>query len=250
MNRFRIISIVCTVIFLFSMYNVYNSLYDSYKNKQLYTSIQTEFIAHMNDIQTSASDDVLPLEETRSIMDKFLPLLEKNEDTVGWITIPNTQVDYPIVKKEDNDFYLHHNFEGERSNGGTIFMDFRNIGDGTDRHTILYGHNMRDGTMFQGLMKYKQSDFFSDNQMITFYTLYEETKWEIFSAYVTDTNYYYIPTRFRSKRDYLDFLEGIQGKSLFQSEIEFTDEDKILTLSTCSYEFLDARFVVHARKVN
>jgi sortase B len=261
MNKTRIIVIVCTSIFFFSMYHVVDYFHNSHKSNQLYAAIQKQYTEQSltNDIQiineetstmSKNTDEVLPIENSAVIMERFLPLLEVNDETVGWITVPNTSVDYPVMKTVDNDYYLNHDFLRSRSDGGSIFMDFRNSGAGTDRHTILYGHNMRDGSMFQGLMNYKERSFFDNNRFITFTNLYEEIEWEIFSAYVTDTNFYYIETRFRSNRDFVNFLSKLQEKSMFQQMIELTEEDQVLTLSTCSYEFDDARFVIHARKAN
>ncbi|RXI97880.1 SrtB family sortase [Anaerobacillus alkaliphilus] len=254
MNASRIVIIFCLGIFLFSIYQIFDFLISSKKNQQIYAEIETEFRSENNAWERIASSESNDLElkattEFPLILEQFIPLLELNKDTVGWITVPNSNVDYPVVQTNNNEFYLHHNFYGDQSIAGSIFMDFRNVGDGTDRHTILYGHNMRDGSMFQGLMKYKDEDFFLDQQIITFYSLYEEFHYEVFSVYVTDTDFNYIPTKFRSNRDYVDFLHELQKKSIFPNEITLSEEDRLLTLSTCSYEWDDARFVVHARKI-
>ena len=183
------------------------------------------------------------------ILKKYSSLLEINDEIVGWIRINNTKVDYPVVKGMDNEFYLNSNINKEPFKAGSIFMDFRNEGKGLEPHTIVYGHHMKDGSMFGDLMKYKERSFLIENRYIQFNTLYEDIKWEIFSAYITDTGFDYLITEFSNKEDYIAFLESITTKSYMNLGTEVSVEDKILTLSTCTYEFKDARFVVHAKKL-
>ncbi|MBU9711724.1 class B sortase [Evansella tamaricis] len=265
MNKTRVVMYLSIFILLFSLYNILEFFYDRFQTKQLYSSVQEEFVTsnRVNDLPLVKGISrgktgvalmnhygiTAPTEEDPIINEKFLPLIERNTDTVGWISVPNTDIDYPVVKTDNNHFYLEHDFDKEPSRAGSIFMDYRNDGDTSDRHTIIYGHNMRDGTMFQQLAYYKEEDFFHDNLTITFHSLYDETEWEIFSAYVTTTDFYYIVTSFRSNRDYMDFLHELMGKSAFSTDVELTEHDQILTLSTCTYEFNDARYVVHARKI-
>jgi sortase B len=103
--------------------------------------------------------------------------------------------------------------------------------------------------MFKDLIKYKNKDFFYTNNIIQFDTLYEEIKWEVFSVYITGTDFNYIKTHFNTPAEYENFLIAIKNKSLFPTDVELTADDQILTLSTCTYEYNDARFVVHARRV-
>ncbi|MFV8827303.1 class B sortase [Alkalihalobacterium sp. APHAB7] len=249
MNVRRIIIGICVSILLFSMFHIVDYFYGSYENHRMYAAVQetyTDFLPEdeMFHNNIEAQEDLL-------IREQFLPLLEINEDTVGWITVLNTPIDYPVVQTKDNDYYLDHNFQHSKSDAGSIFMDFRNAPDLSDRHSIIYGHHMRDGSMFKGLLNYQDEDFFENNRTITIQTLAQETEWEVFSAYVTATDFYYIVTDFSSDQDYLDFLQLVQKKSQIQpNDVNFTHEDQLLTLSTCAYDFEDARFVVHARKIN
>jgi sortase B len=186
---------------------------------------------------------------TQNILPKYQPLLEINEDVVGWIKIPNTSIDYPVLQANDNEYYLNRDIYRKKNRAGSIFMDYRIKLDGRDKHIILYGHHMRDGTMFKDLIKYKNKDFFYKNNVIQFDTLYEEIKWEVFSVYITGTDFNYIKTRFNTPAEYENFLTTIKNKSLFPTDVVLTANDQILTLSTCTYEYDDARFVVHARRV-
>lgn len=180
----------------------------------------------------------------------FDSLIEVNADVIGWININNTDVDYPVLKTNNNDFYLDRNIYKEKASHGSIFMDFRNIGDGTDRHTIIYGHQMDDGTMFTSLNNFKDEKFLNNNKTFKLMLLNEVHTYEIFSAYVTDTSFYYIMTNFRTDDSFLSYVNKLKNKSYFNSDIVLNKNDKILTLSTCSYEFDNARFVIHAKKLN
>lgn len=185
----------------------------------------------------------------KHVRERFKELLLLNPDTVGWITIQNSNIDYPVVQAEDNDYYLHHSFQRKKNAAGAVFMDFRNQSDENNYNTILYGHQMKNGTMFQTLDNYLDKTFFEENRYIQFDNLYQDRKWEVFSVYITPVSFNYIRTKFESDHDYSDFLRTIADKSLHSAEVDLHSGDRILTLSTCNYEFDNARLVVHAKLV-
>ena len=257
------------LVFLLSAFVFTSSLvsgwYDSRRQQELLASLQTETISPSETAkptttrkatEKTATEPVKTetttseTRENRPTKINFKSLQERNPDTVGWIEIPGTEINYPIVKGDDNDFYLHRDFQSEKSKSDTIFMDYRNDGDFTNRHSILYGHNMRNGSMFAGLMAYKDSVFFTQNDKIYIDTPDGRTIWQIFAAYVTTTDFYYIITDFPDDPSFSSFLQTIQSKSSFQSPVSPVVSDHLLTLSTCTYEYDDARFVVHAIKVD
>ena len=222
------------------VYNIYIiSLYawNSYANEK----IKDELLSQRKDN---------PVEESKvENLEKFEPLLKINEDIVGWVQVPNTKVNYPVVKTTDNDFYLHHNIKKEKSVAGSIFMDYRNNENVEDRNTIIYGHNMKDGSMFKDLVNYKKQEFLKENQTIEFSNLKDEMQWMIFSVYITDTNFNYIRTKFVDDEDYERFLNEISSKSMYDTQTNVSKEDQIVTLSTCTYEFKNARLAIHAKRV-
>ncbi|MGN0143467.1 MAG: class B sortase [Clostridium sp.] len=174
----------------------------------------------------------------------------ENDDYRGWIKINNTNIDYPILQGNDNIYYLDKDMNGEYLISGSIFMNYANNGF-EDKITVLFGHNMKNGTMFADLNKYKQKDFFYGNNNIGIETNNGDyLEYEVFSVYVTDAKENYIKTNFVNENEQKEFLDKIQNKSLYQSDIEIDEDDKIITLSTCSYEFNDARLVVHGRLLN
>lgn len=180
---------------------------------------------------------------------RFAKFLEMNPDFVGYLALPGTEIEYPVVQGEDNTYYLYHDFAGQKQADGAIFLDSRNGWDPLDRHLILYGHNMKDNTMFGPLRGYSNQDFWQRSPYIYLDLPQGMTKWEIFSAYTTATDFYYIQTRFDSDAGFQQFLDTLQQKSVIQTGIHPSAGDHLLTLSTCSDSFDDARFVVHARQV-
>lgn len=197
--------------------------------------------------------DINHKEEPKILLPFIEELQQRNPDVVGWITVDGTEIDYPVVQAEDNEYYLKRDWLGADNSAGAIFMDYRNDPEGLRErksHTILYGHHRQDGSMFQNLMNYKDESYFRENQTFEVTDQYGSHTFEIFSAYVTGTDFYFIETRFPQDEDFETFIDSIEERSMFDTDIEVTAEDHILTLSTCTYEYDDARYVVHARRVD
>ncbi len=190
-----------------------------------------------------------PATEQRPVLEVMKSYIEQNDDTVGMIKIEDTAIDYPVTYSGDNEFYMTHDFDKKKSKAGTIYLDYRCDTKYPTKNMILYGHHMKDGSMFADLIKFKDEKFFNKHLMIRFDTLYEELEWEVFTAYVTDTSFYYINTDFHNDEEWLDFIRTCQDKSQYQTDIELKADDVILTLSTCTYEYDDARYVVQARLI-
>lgn len=246
----RILLFICTVVFIYSSMNILAYFYEGYRNKKMHQELGELFHTQEGQYEkvSGVEQEDLSWDET-NIAEKFIPILEINPEVVGWLIIPGTTIDYPVVQTDDNEYYLSHDINGKESKRGAIFMDYRNIPSGDDKNTILYGHNMRDGSMFKDITKFKDKNFFEENTTIWFYTLDKLTQWEVFSAYVTEAGFNYVRKDFQSDEDYLDFINSLKDKSMHKIEVDLNKDDKIITLSTCSYEFDDARFVVHARRV-
>lgn len=174
----------------------------------------------------------------------FEALSAINPDVIGWIYMDGTNIHYPIVQGQDNDYYLNHLFDGTRNRSGSIFMDYRCASDFSDRHTIIYGHHLRDRTMFTNLMQYKKQAFYDEHSVILLVTPTAYYQVRVFSGYVSST---------RANAWDLDlddaghaaWLEEIREKSCFQTAYAPGPEDAIITLSTCTYEFENAKFVLH-----
>ena len=179
-----------------------------------------------------------------------------NPDVIGWIQIPGTNIDYPVVRGEDNNFYLENNVEREKSRYGAIFMDHRNANPDQQRHIIIYGHNMKNGTMFHSLMNYKQRDFFNKHRLINLLWDGVNTVWEIYLAYIVKPEIYHIHTRFGSDENFAEVMMDTLAYAKTVKPANMVDNmrilpsDQVLTLSTCTYEYDDTFFAVMARRIN
>ena len=193
--------------------------------------------------------DSEPVTADNQIRQQFQSLLKINPDIAGWITINNTKVDYPILQSSDNEYYLNRNYKKDDSKAGSIFMDFRNQVKSQDRQTIIYGHQMKDGSMFGELENFLDEEFFSQNQHFQYDTTYASYDVEIFSVYLTTTDFNYIETDFSNDEEYIEFLKLIKGKSEIPTDVQVSEKDNIITLSTCN-NLLDpeeGRLVVHGK---
>lgn len=188
-------------------------------------------------------------EEYQSPYD-FDTLKKENPDTIGWIHIPDTKISYPIVQGTDNDFYLKHDFNGEASVAGSIYLDYESEGDFEGRNNILYGHNMKNGSMFRTLHNYHDREFFDKNRDITIYMPDKILHYTIFAAYLYDSRHLMLSFDFKDPdvfRAYLDSVRNIRDMNAFvDTDIPVTEEDKIITLSTCYKGQADRRYLVQA----
>lgn len=171
-----------------------------------------------------------------------------NPDYVGWLTVDGTIIDYPVVRGQDNDFYLEHNFYREPDILGAIFMDYRNIGMNFDRHTIIYGHYTQYGQMFRELENFLYEDFLLDNPEFTFENPHQERHYRIFSVHVGPPDPEFVKVHFEGDA-YSDYLSTIQELSYYPLGVEVTAEDNIITLVSCNFSVDDGRLFVHAVEI-
>lgn len=180
----------------------------------------------------------------------FSTLQEINKDTIGWLTVNNTRIDYPVVQAKDNDYYLRRDYYQNKNRHGWIFMDYRNNPDELNENTIIYGHNLANQTMF-GTLRYALNSYWykkSANQIITFNTPNENMKFQIFSIYTIPTTNDYLDITFPTTDAYQAYIDLVKGRSIYDFNIEVTTDDKILTLSTCA-NGNDKRLVIHAKLI-
>lgn len=176
-------------------------------------------------------------------------LKEKNKDTIGWINVNNTNINYPYVQTTNNSYYLNHSFDKSYNEAGWVFLDYRNNSNLDNKNTILYAHSRLDKTMFGSLSKTLKSTWYSnkDNHIIRISTETENTLWQIFSVYKIPEESYYITTNFNSDDEYSTFLNTIKERSIYNFNTNLDINDKILTLSTCYSD--TERTVVHAKLI-
>ena len=180
----------------------------------------------------------------------FNELLAKNPDTVGWIQVKGTNINYPIVQTTDNSYYLNHAFDKTSNDAGWVFMDYRNDAVNFNQNTIIYAHSRYNGTMFGSLKNILNSSWYTnkDNHIIRLSTPTENTMWQVFSVYTIPKESYYITPSFNTVDSYSEFLNTIKGRSEVEFSAEVNTNDKILTLSTCKDNFGN-RVVMHAKLI-
>ncbi len=176
--------------------------------------------------------------------------LDVNPDYFGWIKIPGTNIDYPFVRSHDNKDYLTLDFNRNYSDAGSLFMDYRNLGNFNDQHTIIYGHYMKNKTQFHNLTLYHKKDFYEENQVIEIAGLYETKTYKIFSVYEISADDYAFTLDFDEESDYQNYLEMLQNLSRheneLESELEIDPTKRLLSMVTCSYGVSNGRTIVHA----
>jgi len=217
-------------------------------------ALHKQLMEYKPELTVSASEPAPPALEpvspasTPKGNQNILDLQAKYPDAVGWITIPNTNVDYPFVQAKDNSYYLRRDLDGKTLSAGTLFMDYRNSADLSGFNTIIYGHNMKNGSMFGTLKDFDDQTFFDANQTGTVFIANKTYAIEFFAYIVlkADDSSIYDP----SVSDPLDetaFLAHAKSAARYYRDIGVTAGDHILTLSTCDYEFNDARMVLLGR---
>lgn len=222
-------------IFTYSSYKLFK-IYEGYKlGVEEYSSLESYIEEINSENQYEAPINI-----------NFDVLKEINEDIVGWIYFENININYPIVKGEDNSYYLEHTFKNNNNSSGSIFMDYRNDYEFNDPNTIIYGHNMRNGSMFGSLMKIMNEDTYRENTKFWILTNNNKYKCEIFSAYIDESTSESYKLGFENKEEYNEYLNSIVEKSLYITGINPTQDDSVITLSTCATAEGSSRFIVHA----
>lgn len=169
-----------------------------------------------------------------------------NPEIIGWIKIENSMINYPVVKTSDNEYYLSMDFYKNKSKSGCIFMDYRNDGRFTDLSTIIYGHNMKDGSMFNGLHKYKSYTYYREHPVIKIYTFYGIKEYSIIAVYIAEADDIAYDIYFDTTESYHNYKTAIDENKLYETGIELSDNKRTLVLSTC-YGKTD-RFLVIAQE--
>ncbi len=233
-------------IFGFSLYKIVsiNSVYQ--ENEKVYEELGTQVITEMPQTtelpKTSESEEVVS-ESAPTISVDFDKLGQQNSDVVGWIYCKDTPISYPVLQAEDNDYYLQRMINGKYNAGGSIFMDYRSDSKFASLNTIIYGHNMKNGSMFGMLERYKNQTYYEEHPVLWYLTPEGNYKIEPILGYVTGavSEAY---TDFQTEEELDKYLEEAMSYSTFVSHVALETVEQIVTLSTCSYEYDDARYVL------
>lgn len=243
---------ICGMIGIFIIISMF--IYITYSNYRSAISVEKVY-DHLDEVLGPSLTDPIPNTNTptaeKAITPKMNALLRVNSDTVGWLKVNNTNIDYPVVQTDDNKHYLNYDYYGNKAYTGWVFMDYRNNKQDLNKNTIIYGHNTySNGLMFGSLSRVLKDEWREEenNLVIEFDNLTTNMKWRIFSIYQVKKTSDYIQTEFQDDHSFIEFIEMISERSLYDFGIPVTKNDHILTLSTCANH--NKRLVVHAVLIN
>ena len=232
------------------------ALYDQNKKDTAEEAVEVEETTE--EIEELAAEETTEevAEETESSSYEGCPvdfdgMWKVNQDVYAWITVPGTVIDYPILQHAtDNTYYLNYNIDGSYGYPGCIYTENMNSKEFTDNNTVIYGHNMKNGTMFAGLHKFEDANFFNEHTQVLIYTPEREYTYTIFAAYIYDDRHLLYSFNFADEQVYANYLSDIQNmrsmNANIREDITVTAEDKIITLVTCMANQPSKRLLVQA----
>lgn len=249
---FIIFILVCVIAYncyvLIKWHNNGNDIKDI--NKEIEEVIKKEEVIEETEVVNEKKDEYfnfldLPLQKV-----DLTELINTNKDTVGFISVSGTNINYPVVQSSDNDYYLKHSFKGKYNDAGWIFVDYRNDMNNLDKNTIIYGHARLDGVLFGTLKNVLKNGWLNDsnNYIVNFNTMNESTLWQVFSIYTIASESYYIQNSFNNDNEYQEWLKMMLSRSQYDFKTSVDINDKVLTLSTC-YDTNGTRIVMQAKLI-
>ena len=248
-NKFKkIVLLLLIIIFIFCIGYICFYFYSTNKNKKDNTDILNEIEIDTTQVTEEKTEKMLKLEE----------LQKENNEIIGWLEIEDTNINYPVLQTNDNEFYLTHNYKKEKATGGSLFLDKDfDLVNGSSNY-LIYGHRNKQGLMFEDLMKYTKEDFYKEHTKIKFTTNKEDSIYEIMALFYSRVYYkseqnvfrYYYFVNANSEQEYNDFVNNSKKVSIYDTGVNANYGDQLLTLSTCEYSQEDGRFVVVAKKIN
>lgn len=238
-----IILLITLLCYLF--YNFYINIRD----KKLSENLQ-------NGLTNCISTNEINNDMHNELIEKVKELQNENEDVKAWIKINDTNINYPVVQANDNDYYLYRNYKKENSNYGSIFIDSNSNIENPNSNIIMYGHNMKDGSMFKDLLKYADEEYYNNHKYIEFVTNTSSSTYEIIAVFKSRIFYkneknvfrYYQCTNLNNEQDYNYYVNNCKELSLYDTGVNAEYGEQIITLITCEYSSENGRMVVVAKK--
>lgn len=234
----KLLGLVAVGLIAFSVYRLSGILSRYEVGQEFYQEVSNQIISPNSvDANPPLASEILPLTVD------FESLSQVNDDVVGWIYSDDTPINYPVVQADDNQYYFHRLIDHSEDFAGSIFMDYRNASDFSDLNTILYGHNMKNQSMFGTLQAYNDQDYFDTHPILYLLTPKQAYKIELIASFGTNhtSDIYQIPDTYEKQIELLDYAKQL---SLFTSDVSFEKDDRLITLSTCDVEYDTARFVL------
>lgn len=230
------LNIILTLVLLFSLYKITTKLLDYKKSSKTYNNLEDIYKENKNNSNEA-----------------FLELKKLNPDYKFWIEVENTNISYPVVQGKDNEEYLKKDFLKNPSSTGSIFLDYRNNSP-MNFNNIIYGHNMKNNSMFNNLIKFKEKSFFDKNNKITITDENNKYSYEVFSVYTvdgkSDSSSFYSINKDSDSSSKEKYISDLKKKSIVPNDITVSPENQLITLVTCSYEATDTRTIVHGKLIS
>ena len=239
-----ILQLIFWSILIYSIAEIVKWYIYNKQNKEVMEEISNAIVV----VESIKKEESKPTENYYEI--DFDALKMVNNDTVAFLKVNGTEIEYPVVKTNNNNYYLNHNFNKTYNAAGWIFADYRNKLDETDKNIVIYGHNRKNGTMFSSLKNILSKQWYTnkDNLKIKLITENKEILYEVFSIYQIEKEVYYLQTDFNDDNEYMNFVNTLKSRSIINFGVDVTVEHQILTLSTCANNN-DYRVVLHARSI-
>lgn len=240
---FKVAFLIFLIIFIFSLIHIIIWWQD---NKEISSSVK--LVQEVTPVKIITLTDEQASEEESYVQADLTEINKINSEVVGWLNIPNTKINYPVVKHSDNSFYLTHSFDFSKNSAGWVFMDYRNNPDNQNQNTIIYGHNRLDGSMFGSLSNLTKKDYLNDETEHLIYLSTDKANYvyEIFSIYYIDTTDDYLKIDFEDGT-FNEWIKMLKERSMYDFKSDISSNDQILTLSTC-YKHV-RKLAVHAKLI-
>jgi len=244
----------CLLYFGWYCYEAYRT---QQENERLASRKENEMVNSLYETQEIIhTDEETGQEKVYTVLDEYKSLYNHNKNLIGWLKIADTNIDYPVMQTDNNEFYLDHDVNQQSDKNGTLFMDYQCDVLAPSSNFIIYGHNMRSGNMFGNLDKYKSEAYYKEHPVILFDTIYEKGVYQVMYVfnshiYTEDeiTFKYYQMIDISSEKEFESNMKSMQDISLYNTGVEAVYGEQLLTLSTCDYGEDDGRFVVVAKRI-
>ena len=249
-----VILVILVLVFLYSTYRVTRTIHEYNESARYYDRTRKDAVVPVDQDPAGSAEtgDVSVPERQRMtspIQVDFDTLLDGNADIKGWLYSPDTKIDYPVVQARDNSYYLYRFMDGSYNPSGTLFIDYRNMGDFTSKNTVIYGHHMGDGSMLASIVDYEEQSYYDEHPVLYLNTPGGDYRLDVFAGFVTwyDSRVYLFD--FGSRTEFEEWVNLMRSYSDFSSDVEVGLDDRIVTLSTCTYEYDNARYVLMCKLV-
>jgi len=251
----QVVLAICILAALVFGTLIIRELYIDGQSESFYSEVASEIRrrpddpVHADAEETEDTQAVRPGNTSSTAMDwipymDFVALNSKFPGAVAWIKLEDSLLDYPVMQHTDNDRFLRYLPDGTPHRSGSIFLDYRNKNDFTDKSILIYGHETRVGNMFGALKNYRNQAFYEENPVINLYTPYNDHKIILFAGHIAHSVIDHPPLEFEDDDEFMNYIEHIRSVSVFNSDVEVTADDRIVSLVTCTYDFSDARLII------